>query len=113
MIQPNPVGIGSAALALILTFLMPVSRHRVNQTLISTLIVFLFFVAGFEMFQIPLAVVAGLVPSALAIIYRDILRWIKTALWHNAFRYTHRYYWYNRVGRAILGGGSRSRRRKS
>ncbi len=105
------VGIGSAILAAVLTFMMPVSAHRVNQMLITVLIVVLVFAAAFSIWDMPLALEVAIGASAAAIIYRDILRWIKTALWHNVFRYTHRYYWYNRIGRAILGGGKRQRRR--
>ena len=106
------IGIGSAILAIVMTFMMPVSSHRVNQNLISIIIAVLVFVAAFALFEIPLALVVAIGGTAVAIIYRDIVRWIRGALWHNVFRYTHRYYWYNRVGRAIIGPGQRGRRRK-
>ncbi len=104
------VGGGAAVLALILTLFIPVSHHRVNQTLISVLIAVLVFVAAFCIFDFPLALVVAIAGTAVALIYRDVLRWTKEFLWHNVFRYTHRYYWYNRVGRAILGGGRRRSR---
>ncbi len=107
------LGVGSAVLAVILTFFMPVSAHRVNQNLIAFLIAVLVFVAAFAIFEIPLALVIGIVATGAAIIYRDVLRWIKAALWHNVYRYSHRYFWYNRVGRAIIGGGERRGRRRS
>ncbi len=113
MVDPMIIGIGSAILAAVVTFMMPVSMHRVNQTLISVIIAILVFVAAFAIFDIPEAMLIGVVATAAAIIYRDVLRWIKTALWHNVFRYTHRYYWYNRVGRAIIGPGGRGRRRRN
>lgn len=47
-IDPFLLGMGSAILAVVLTFLMPVSQHRVNQTLISVVIAILVFVAGFR-----------------------------------------------------------------
>ncbi len=106
------LGVGSAALALVMTFMMPVSHHRVNQGLISILIAILFFVAAFCLLEIPEAILAGIVATGLALLYRDIVRWIKEFMWHNVYRYTHRYYWYNRVGRAVLGGGARGRRRR-
>ncbi len=112
MIDPLYIGIGSAIIGLVLTLFMPVSHHRVNQTLISVLIAIFAFVASFALFDIPLALVVGVGATAVALIYRDILRWAKEFLWHNVYRYTHRYYWYNRVGRAILGGG-RNRRKSS
>jgi chromate transport protein ChrA len=107
MVDPFILGIGSTALALILTLFIPVSPHRVNQTLISLVIAVLVFVAAFAIFDMPLALVIGIAGTLVAVIYRDIMRWIKEFLWHNVFRYTHRYYWYNRIGRAILGGGRR------
>jgi chromate transport protein ChrA len=113
MIDPLLLGIGSAVLALILTVLIPVSPHRVNQTLISAVIAILVFVTAFAIFDMPLALVLGVAGTLAAIVYRDVARWIKEFMWHNVFRYTHRYYWYNRVGRAILGGGRRRGRNSS
>jgi ABC-type Co2+ transport system permease subunit len=113
MIDPLFLGIGSAVIAVVLTFLMPVSPHRVNQTLISIVIALLVFVAAFAIFDMPLAIIVGVAGTIAAIIYRDIMRWIKEFMWHNVFRYTHRYYWYNRVGRAIIGGGRRRGRNSS
>ncbi len=109
MVDPLILGIGSTVLALVLTLFIPVSPHRVNQTLISLLIAVLVFVAAFAIFDIPLALVAGIAGTLVAVIYRDIMRWVKEFMWHSVFRYTHRYYWYNRIGRAILGGGRRRR----
>ena len=109
MVDPLILGIGSTVLALIRTLFIPVSPHRVNQTLISLVIAVLVFVAAFAIFDMPLALVAGIAGTLVAIVYRDIMRWVKEFLWHNVFRYTHRYYWYNRIGRAILGGGRRRR----
>ncbi len=109
MVDPMILGIGSTVLALVLTLFIPVSPHRVNQTLISLLIAVLVLVAAFAIFDMPLALVVGIAGTLVAVIYRDIMRWIKEFLWHNVFRYTHRYYWYNRIGRAIVGGGRRQR----
>ena len=112
-IDPFLLGMGSAILAVVLTFLMPVSQHRVNQTLISVVIAILVFVAAFAIFDVPLAIIVGAVCTVAVIVYRDVLRWVKEFMWHNVFRYTHRYYWYNRVGRAILGGGRHRGRNSS
>lgn len=109
-VDPLVIGIGSAILALVLTLAMPVSPHRLNQGLISIIIAVLVFVAAFAIFDFPLALFAGAAGTVLAVVYRDILRWVKEFMWHNVYRYTHRYYWYNRVGRAILGGGRRRTR---
>ncbi len=112
MVDPMILGIGSAILALVITFLIPVSPHRVNQTLISIIIAILVFVAAFALFDMPLAFLVGILGTAVALIYRDLGRWAKEFMWHNVYRYTHRYYWYNRVGRAVLGGEGRGRGRK-
>ncbi len=111
MVDPFVLGIGSGLLAAVMTFLIPVSPHRVNQTLISIIIAILVFVAAFALFDLPLAFGVGVAGTAVALIYRDVTRWVKEFLWHNVYRYTHRYYWYNRVGRAVLGAGNRRRRR--
>jgi hypothetical protein len=110
MVDPLVLGIGSALLAAVITFMIPVSPHRVNQMLISVIIAILVFVAALALFDMPLAFGVGIAGTAVAIIYRDIMRWVKEFMWHNVYRYTHRYYWYNRVGRAVLGGSSRRRR---
>ena len=110
MVDPMIIGIGSALLALVLTFMIPVSPHRVNQTLISIIIAILVFVAALALFDMPLAFLVGLGGTVVAVVYRDIMRWAKEFLWHNVYRYTHRYYWYNRVGRAIIGGSRRRSR---
>ena len=107
------IGVGSAVLAIAMTFLMPVSHHRVNQNFIAIIIVVLIFVAAFCLLDAPQAIIAGIGATAVALIYRDILRWVKEFMWHNIYRYTHRYYWYNRIGRAVLGGETRGRRRRN
>ncbi len=105
------IGIGSAVMMAAMTFLMPVSHHRVNQNFISVMIAVLAFVAAFCLWDPPQAILAGVIATAVALLYRDIVRWVKEFMWHNVYRYTHRYYWYNRVGRAVLGGEGRGRRR--
>ncbi len=112
MVDPFILGIGSALLALVLTLFIPVSHHKVNQTLISVVIAILVFVAAFAIFDMPLALGVGIVATAVALLYRDIMRWVKEFLWHNVNRYTHRYYWYNKIGRAVAGDGRGRRRRR-
>lgn len=109
-LDPLVIGVGSAILALVLTLAMPVSAHRLNQGLITIIIAVLVFVAAFAIFDFPLALIAAAAGTLIAVIYRDVLRWVKGFMWHNVYRYTHRYYWYNRVGRAILGGGRKKSR---
>ncbi len=107
VIDPLILGIGSAIIALALTLGMPVSAHRVNQAFVSSIIAALVLVAAFSIFEFPISLAVAMFGIAVAIVYRDVMRWVREFMWHNVYRYTHRYYWYNRVGRAILGGGRR------
>ncbi len=110
--DPFLVGIGSAALALILTVFIPVSAHKVNQTLIAAVIAVLIFVAAFSVFDPPLAVGVGIVGSGAAILIRAIVRSLRKFLWHNFFRYTRRQYWQTKIGQAVTGGDRRRRPRR-
>jgi hypothetical protein len=111
-IDPFVIGVGSAIIAAVLAVFMPVSQHRVNQNLVSILIAIFVFVAAFAFFEIPLALGVGLVVSVGVIAGRGLLRNVRHLLYHNVTRYTRRQYWNQRVGRAILGSGRRTRRRK-
>ena len=105
------LGAGAGVLGLLVTFGLPVSPRRVNQTLVSLLAVVLFFVAAVALLDWPAWLVAALIASAVAIIYRDVVRFIKHVYW-GVTKYSRRDYWYRRVGEAVLGGGrGRTRRR--
>ena len=104
------IGVAAAALGLAVTFGLPVSPRRVNQTLPSLLAVTFFFVAAFTLLEWPLWLIAGAVASIAATLYRDVVRFVRHIYW-DVTKYTRRDYWYRRVGQAVLGGG-RSRRRK-
>lgn len=109
-IDPFWLGIGAAILAAVLTFFMPVSGHRVNQTLIAVIIVVLIFVAAFALLpDFTTALLVAIVVSALAIIYRDVMRFVKHAV-YGVTKYTRRDWWYRRVGESLLGT-RRGRRR--
>jgi uncharacterized membrane protein HdeD (DUF308 family) len=109
-IDPTLVGIGAAVLAGILSIVMPVSRRRVNQTIVSAIIVVLVFVAAFALFEPGLAIVLALGASVLIIGARFILGGVRSTLYHYVTRYTRRDYWQRRVGQAIIGGRRRNGR---
>ena len=104
------IGAGAALLALVMTFAIPVQARRVNQGLITIVIVVLCFTAGLALFDAPTSWVVAIGASLAAIIYRDVMRFVKHAV-YGVTKYSRRDFWYRRVGETILGGGRRSRRR--
>jgi hypothetical protein len=103
------IGIGAAVLAAAITFLLPVSPRRVNQTFVTVIIVALIVAASLSFLDTPLSLGVALVASLLAIIYRDILRFFKHVV-YDVTKYRRRDYWYRRIGQSVLG--SRPRRRR-
>lgn len=101
-IEPVWLGIGSAVLAAVLTFFMPVQVHRLNQTFIAIIIVVLVFIAAFSLFDFPLSLVVAIGASVAAIIFRDVLRFVRHAV-YGVTKYTRRDYWYRRVGQTLIG----------
>ena len=101
-IEPMWLGIGSAVLAAVLTFFMPVQVHRLNQTFIAIIIVVLVFIAAFSLFDLPLSLVVAIGASVAAIIFRDVLRFVRHAV-YGVTKYTRRDYWYRRVGQTLIG----------
>ena len=110
-VDPTLIGIGAAILAAVLAVYMPVSKRRVNQTIIDVIIVVLIFVAAFAFFEIPLALLVGVIVSAVVIAARFILGTVRTAIYHNVTRYLRRDYWQRKVGQSIIGSNSRRGRR--
>ena len=109
-IDPTLIGIGAAILAAILTIYMPVSKRRVNQTVVSLVIAILIFVAVFAFFEIELAVLVGIGVSVVVIAGRFILGGLRSAIYTNFTRYLRRDYWQRRVGQGVIGSGRRRRR---
>jgi hypothetical protein len=105
------IGAVAAALALIVTFGLPVSSRRVNQTLPGLLAVIFFFVAAYALLDWPMWLIVGAVASLVAILYRDIARFVRHVYW-DVTKYSRRDYWYRRVGKAVLGGRRTSRRKR-
>ena len=103
------IGIGAAVLAAAITFLLPVSPRRVNQAFVTVLIAALIVAAALTLFEMPLSIGIAVVASLAAIIYRDIVRFVKHAL-YDVTKYRRRDYWYRRVGQSVLGGRTRRRR---
>ena len=100
------IGIGAAVLAAAVTFLLPVSTRRVNQTLVTILIVALCFASALSLLSLPLSLGVALAASLAAIIYRDVMRFIRHVV-YDVTKYRRRDFWYRRVGQFILGGRSR------
>lgn len=101
-IEPFWLGVGSAILAAVLTFFMPVQVHRLNQTFIAIIIVVLVFVAAFSLFEFPMSLIIAIVASAVAIIFRDVMRFVRHTV-YGVTKYTRRDYWYRRVGQTLIG----------
>lgn len=110
-IDRNLIGIGAALLALVLAIYMPVSSRKANQTILSAVVIALVFVAAFSLLEPAQALPVAVVVSALVVVARFAAGTLRSFLYHNVFRYTRRDYWNRRVGRAILGGSRRGRRR--
>lgn len=111
-IEPTLIGIGAAILAGILTVYMPVSKRRVNQTVISVVIAILIFVAAFAFLEVPLAIPVAVVISVVVIAGRFVLGGIRSTIYHNCTRYLRRDYWQRKVGQNIIGSGTRRKRRE-
>ena len=109
-IDPKLVGIGAALLAGVLIVYMPVSRRRVNQTLIAIMIAALVFVAAFSFLDVELALPVAAGIALVAIVARLVLGGLRSFVYRNFTRYTRRDYWQQRVGQTFLGGGRRRRR---
>ena len=96
------IGVGAGLLGLIITFGVPVNRRRINQAVPTLLIIVMFFTSSLSVLVFPEWLIAGITASVLALIYRDIVRFIKHVYW-DVTKYSRRDYWYRRVGEAILG----------
>lgn len=100
------LGLGMAALGLVMTFAMPVAARRVNQGLVSVIIIIAFIVAALALFPLPAAllVMAGAIIAAL--LYRDVVRFIRHTV-YGVTKYSRRDWWYRRIGQMIMGGRRR------
>jgi hypothetical protein len=108
-IDRTVIGIGAAVLAVAVTLMLPVQVRRVNQGLVTIIIVALCFAAGLSLFEAPLSFGVAIVASLAAIIYRDVMRFVKHVV-YDVTKYRRRDYWYRQIGESVLGT-RRSRRR--
>lgn len=110
MIDPAILGIGAIVLAALLILYMPVSKRKVNQTVVNLVLVVLVFVAAFAFLEIPQAVPVGIAVSVGIITARWILGGVRSAIYTNFTRYLRRDYWQRRIGQGIIGSNRRRRR---
>jgi uncharacterized membrane protein len=104
------VGLFAIGLGLLVTFGLPVSPRRLHQSLAVVLIIVFFIGAAIALFDFPTWLIYGVIACVLAILYRDIARFVKHTYW-DVTKYSRRDYWYRRVGEAIIGNRRTSRRR--
>lgn len=110
-LDPTLIGIVAAILAGVLTIYMPVSKRKVNQTIVALVIAILIFVAAFAFFEMQIALLVGTVASVVVIVGRYILGGIRSAIYTNFTRYLRRDYWQRKIGQGIIGSERRRRRR--
>lgn len=108
-IDPRIIGIGAAILAALLIVYMPVSKRKVNQTIVSIVIGILIFVAAFSFLnaESALPVGAGIVLSVILV--RFVFGGFRSFVYRNFTRYTRRDYWQRRIGQSIIGSNRRRR----
>lgn len=109
-IDPTLVGIGAGILAAVLIVYMPVSKRKVNQTIINLVIAVLIFVAAFAFLAIELAIPVALGVSVLVILARALMGGLRSWIYRNFTRYLRRDYWQRRVGQGLIGSSRRRRR---
>jgi hypothetical protein len=102
------IGSGAAVLAVVATFLLPVSPRRVNQGVVTLLIASLVFAAAFLLLEMPLSLGIALAATAAAIVYRDVMQFVRHLV-YDVTKYRRRDFWYRRIGQTVLGGRSRRR----
>jgi hypothetical protein len=102
------IGSGAAVLAVVATFLLPVSPRRVNQGVVTLLIATLVFAAAFLLLEMPLSLGIALAATAAAIVYRDVMQFVRHLV-YDVTKYRRRDFWYRRIGQTVLGGRSRRR----
>ena len=105
-VSPQVFGLGCLIVALILTFAWPLGRRSNGHIFLSLSIIVLFVLAAWNLIPfswIPkensgLVILVGLGVGLLAVIYRDVRRFLR--FFHGrVYRMTHPYYWYGRYYR--------------
>jgi hypothetical protein len=112
------IGIICLLAGLGITFLWPLGQARGKHVLGEIVLLVLFVSAGGFIYAsgwLPEhvswfgAMGIGLGVGIVAVVYRDVRRFINHFR-YETYKYTHPYYWYGRVGRAMFGGSRRRRR---
>ena len=115
------IGLICLLAAIAITLLWPLGPSRRNHLASEIMILVLFVAAGGFIYAsgwLPESVSwlgamgIGLIVGIVAVVFRDVRRFINHFR-YQTYKYTHPYYWYGRVGRAMLGGGERRQRRRS
>ncbi len=105
-ISQSVFGLLCLVVALVLTFAWPLGRHSGGHIVLSLFIVVFFMLAAWNLIPVTWiprentwqVVLIGLVVGLLAVIYRDVRRFVR--FFHGrVYRFTHPYYWYGRYYR--------------
>ena len=113
------IGIVCLLAGLGITFFWPLGPSRRNHVLGEIVIVALFVAAGGflwagalipESISWEASMIAGGIVGLVAVVFRDVRRFIRHFR-YQTYKWTHPYYWYGRVGRAVMGGSARRQRR--
>ena len=114
------IGIVCLLAAIGITFFWPLGPSRRNHVISEIVIVALFVSAGGFLWAGELmpdsisweaSLIIGGIVGIAAIVFRDVRRFIQHFR-YETYKWTHPYYWYGRVGRAVVGGRERRRRRR-
>ena len=114
------VGIVCLLAAIAITFFWPLGSSRRNHVFSEVVLVALFVAAAGFLWAgglIPESVpwltclFIGLIVGIVAVVVRDVRRFIRHFR-YQTYKWTHPYYWYGRVGRAMRGGNARRRRNR-
>jgi len=112
------VGIVCLLAVIAITFFWPLGPSRRNHLVSEIVILVLFVAAGGFIYAsgwLPESVSwlgamgLGLTVGVVAVVFRDVRRFVNHFR-YETYKYTHPYYWYGRVGRAMFGGSRRRRR---
>ncbi|HTP11917.1 MAG TPA: hypothetical protein VMP08_26880 [Anaerolineae bacterium] len=105
-ISQEVIGLSCLIGALILTFAWPLGRRSNGHVFLSLCIIVLFILAAWNLIPVTwvsksdsgLVILIGLGAGLLAVIYRDVRRFLR--FFHGkVYRMTHPYYWYGRYYR--------------
>jgi|GEM_PF-867791 len=114
------IGIACLLAGLGITLFWPLGQARRGHLMSEIVILVLFVAAGGFLWAgglIPESIswgaslVIGGIVGIVAVVFRDARRWIRH-FQYQAYKWTHPYYWYGRVGRAMTARRERRRQRR-